>query len=60
MNNSLFQIWKDANQPVDYAVAAWVTLLFGIASVGFGKVIFELITNPEQFKSITFGIFDYI
>ena len=60
MNNSLLQIWKEAKSPAEYAFAAWISLLFGIALIGFGKVLFELITNPEQFRYITFGLIDYI
>lgn len=60
MNNSLLQIWKEAESPAEYAIATWISLLFGIASIGFGKVLFELITNPEQFRYITFGLIDYI
>lgn len=60
MINSLLQMWKEANTPVEYVIVSWMYLLFGIASIGFGKALFELITNPEQFRYITFGLIDYV
>jgi hypothetical protein len=58
MIKSYIKFWNEAETPLDYAINIWVTALGIIALTGFGKVIFELITNPSQFSNITFGIFD--
>ena len=41
-------------------IKAWVTFLLVLATSGIFKLIFELITNPSQFNSASFGIFDYL
>ena len=58
MLQSYINFWKEADTPLDYVINIWVTALGIIALTGFGKVMFELITNPSQFSNITFGIFD--
>jgi hypothetical protein len=58
MIKSYIKFWNEAETPLDYAINIWVTALGIIALTGFGKVMFELITNPSQFSNITFGIFD--
>jgi len=40
------------------AIGIWITLLGTLAITGLGKVIYELITNPSQFRNVTWGIFD--
>ena len=52
------EFWKEAETLLDYVINVWVTVLGALAITGFGKVIFELITNPSQFNNATFGIFD--
>ena len=52
------EFWKEAETLLDYVINVWVTVLGALAITGFGKVIFELITNPSQFSNATFGIFD--
>ena len=52
------EFWKEAETLLDYVINIWVTVLGALAITGFGKVIFELITNPSQFSNATFGIFD--
>ena len=52
------KFWKEAETLLDYVINVWVTVLGALAITGFGKVIFELITNPSQFSNATFGIFD--
>jgi hypothetical protein len=52
------EFWKEAETLLDYVINVWVTILGALAITGFGKVIFELITNPSQFNNATFGIFD--
>ena len=58
MLHSYIEFWKEAETPLDYVINIWVTVLGLLALTGFGKVLFELITNPSQFSNITFGIFD--
>ena len=52
------EFWKEAETLLDYVINVWVTVLGALAITGFGKVIYELITNPSQFSNATFGIFD--
>lgn len=49
---------RECETPLDYIVAIWVNLLGAIAITGLGKVFYELITNPQQFNDVTWGIFD--
>ena len=58
MLQSYIKFWNEAETPLEYVLNIWVTLLGALAFTGFGKVVFELITNPTQFNNITFGIFD--
>ena len=58
MLHSYIEFWKEAETPLDYVINIWVTVLGLLALTGFGKVLFELITNPSQFSNATFGIFD--
>lgn len=60
MNNTLFELWEEAETSVDYIIALWITLLFCTAAVGLTAILFKLITNPKSFSNITYGIFDYI
>lgn len=60
MKNTLLEVWKECNSPAEYFIAMWITLLTGVAIVGLGKVLFELVTNYEQFNNLTFGLIDYI
>ena len=57
-NNNLVDLWKEANRPMEYLVALWITGLATLAFTGIGIMIFEMITNPSQFNNATFGIFD--
>ena len=58
LNNPVSQLWKEANNLIDYTVALWVTALSMMAFSGILVMIIELITNPSQFSNATFGIFD--
>lgn len=58
LNNPVSQLWKEANNLLDYTVALWVTALSMMAFSGILVMIIELITNPSQFSNATFGIFD--
>jgi len=58
LNNPISQVWKEANNLLDYTVALWITALSMMAFSGILVMIIELITNPSQFSNATFGIFD--
>lgn len=60
MIQTLSNLWKEAETPVDYIVAMWVYLLLGLASVSWISIVFKLIMNPSDFNNITFGLIDYI
>ena len=57
-NNPIAQIWKEADNLLDYTLALWVTALSMMAFSGIIVMIFELITNPSSFSNATFGVFD--
>ena len=57
-NNPITQIWRDADNLLDYTIALWITALAMFAFSGILVMIIELITNPSQFSNATFGIFD--
>jgi hypothetical protein len=48
MLQSYINFWKEAESPLDYVINVWVTALGLLAITGFGKVLFELITNPPN------------
>lgn len=54
----LLEIWKQANTPLDYIVAIWITGLISLSVLGIGGFIFNWITNPDAVNTATFGIFD--
>jgi len=58
MIKSYIKFWNEAETPLDYVINVWVTALGVLAATGLGKAIFELVTNPSQFSSVTFGVFD--
>lgn len=60
MNNALFNIWKEASHPVDFIIALWITILFCLGAVSFLSIIYLLITQPQAFVNMSYGIFDYI
>jgi len=60
MNNTLFKLWEEAETSVDYIVALWITLLFTASAVGLLGILFLLVTQPERFSNLSFGIFDHI
>ena len=45
---------------IDYTLKLFIYFLITLIIIAFAKVIFEIVTNPEQFDAITFGIFDNI
>ena len=60
MNNELLNMWKQAESPVDYMIVAYIWLLIGAATISWGSIVYLLLTEPERFSNITFGLIDYI
>ena len=60
MNNELFNMWKQAESPVEYMIVAYIWLLVGVATISWMSIVFLLLTEPERFSKITFGLIDYI
>lgn len=60
MNNELLKLWKEAESPVEYMIAAYIWFLFGLATTGWLSLVYLLLTEPSRFNNITFGIFDYV
>ena len=60
MIQTLSNLWKEAKTPTDYIIAMWVYLLLGLASVSWISIVLKFITNPSDFKNISFGLIDYI
>ena len=58
MENVLLQIWKDAETPVDYVMATWVTGLFALAVTGLISLVYGIVTGQADISNATFGIFD--
>ena len=49
---------SECETPLDYIIAVWANVLLAISFSGLGMVAYELITNPQQFNNVTWGIFD--
>ena len=60
MIQTLSNLWKEAKTPIDFIVVMWIYLLLGLFSIGMTSIILKLITNPSDFKNISFGLIDYI
>jgi len=60
MKGQLRELWDDAKTPMDYVIALWIYGLVGLSAIGIAKVLFEIVTNPHQFRGLQFGIFDYV
>ena len=58
MLKSFKQLWLDANGPIDYLVASWITLLFGLFAVSWTSLVFAIVTGQVDLSNATFGIFD--
>ena len=56
--NKLVEIWTEAETFVDKLMVILIYGLTALAVTGFGKILFELFTNPSQFNNTTYGIFD--
>jgi hypothetical protein len=57
-NNPITQIWRDADNLLDYTIALWITALSMLAFSGIIALIYQLFTDPASFSNATFGIFD--
>jgi hypothetical protein len=57
-NNAIAQIWRDADNLLDYTIALWITALGILAVSGILALIYQLFTDPASFNNATFGIFD--
>ena len=60
LNNPIMELWKDANSPIEYVVALWVTGLATLAVTGWIYLVSNFMLNPSMFDNVSFGIFDYI
>lgn len=60
MNNQLFNLWKEANTPLEYIIVAYIWFLFGIATISWFSLFLLFLTEPERMRNISFGIFDYL
>ena len=60
LNNPITELWKDANSPIEYVVALWVTGLATLAVTGWIYLVSNFILNPSMFNNVSFGVFDYI
>ena len=60
LNNSFVELWKDANSPLEYLMAFWVTGLAVLAVGGWFTLVVNFILNPSMFDHVTWGLIDYI
>lgn len=58
MLKSFKELWLDANTPIDYVVASWITLLGGLFLVSWTSLVFGIVTGQVDLSNATFGIFD--
>ena len=57
-NNPIVQIWKEANHPLEYLVALWITGLASLAITGWLYLVTNFILNPSMFDNVTWGLID--
>jgi len=60
LNNSIVNIWKEANSPLEYLVALWITGLFALVIGGLSTILVATILNPHMWDGVQFGLIDYI
>ena len=58
LNNSIVQIWKEANSFLEYLVAFWITGLALLAIGGWIALVAHWIMNPNMWDGVQFGIYD--
>ena len=60
MFGMLLDLFKQAKSPVEYIMAFYIWLLFAVALVGFISLFYLMVTEPQVFFDINFGIIDRI
>lgn len=60
LNNPLFGVWEEASTIVEYGMALFTTLLFGIVVTGWCSLVVEILINPSVFDNVNFGLIDYL
>jgi len=58
LNNPIAEIWKDANNPLEYLIAFWITGLAILAVTGWLVLVTNFILNPSMFDNVTWGLID--
>jgi len=63
--NPLFLIKEELSEAATFSekfiilfIASWAAMLSSLVIMGVGAIVFEMITNPSTFNSVTFGVFD--
>ena len=57
-NNPITQIWRDADNLLDYTIALWITALAMFAFSGIISLIWGIVSGEVDINNATFGIFD--
>ena len=60
LNNTFVDLWKDANSPLEYIMAFWISGLALLAVGGWFTLVVNFILNPSMFDNVTWGLIDYI
>ena len=60
LNNEFVNLWKDANSPLEYLMAFWISGLALLAVGGWFTLVVNFILNPGMFDNVTWGLIDYI
>ena len=53
-------IWREANSPLEYLIAFWISGLAVLAIGGWFALVVNWIMNPSMFDGVKFGLIDYI
>ena len=59
-NNPIMDIWKEANSPLEYLVAFWISGLAALAVTSWLFLVIKFIMTPDMFDYVTWGLIDYI
>jgi len=60
LNNTVMGIWREANSPLEYLIAFWISGLAVLAIGGWFTLVVNWIMNPSMFDGVKFGLIDYI
>jgi len=60
LNNTVMGIWREANSPLEYLIAFWISGLAVLAIGGWFALVVNWIMNPSMFDGVKFGLIDYI